>query len=113
MRQRLAQTATVLFFLAGCRGTPVGLDEVPDDTIETCSANTCGDNATCSVVDNATQCDCNDGFEPNADACTDIDECDDGNNGGCGDDTYWLCEDNDGADPTCTLLPINIDSDVT
>ncbi|MFC1611921.1 hypothetical protein ACFL6C_13240 [Myxococcota bacterium] len=35
-------------------------------------------------------------------SCVDIDECDDGNNGGCGSATYWTCTNNSGANPTCT-----------
>ncbi len=61
----------------------------------------CDENADCIDDGGVFSCECKEFYEGDGETCTDIDECLT-DNGGCGDATYWDCENNEGAAPTCS-----------
>ncbi len=89
------------FATTACRKPPVDVDITEDLCVDDLAA--CGPDATCTVVDSAEQCDCDEGYEDDAGSCVDIDECET-DNGGCGDAAYWACENQEAGEPLCTDL---------
>jgi hypothetical protein len=66
-----------------------------------CEALACSENAVCVADAETRRCECNPGFEPNADGCVDIDECA-VDNGGCGADEVCANAAQPGAAPACS-----------
>jgi hypothetical protein len=66
---------------------------IASDTSTVSDTNTISDTDTVSDTDTGTS--------TTTDHPSDVNECE-SDNGGCGDSTYWLCENNPGTDPTCS-----------
>ena len=102
-----------VLLLAACTPSKTGSSPaVPDDTAPVDSgdavdtdADTDADTGTDTDTDTDTAPpECPDGTEAIGDDCVDIDECLE-DNGGCGDPTHWVCENQEAAPPVCTFDP--------
>ena len=69
---------------------------------ELCQEIDCGDNGTCNPNNGEPFCSCNEGYATSEDglSCNDVDECAT-DNGGCGPDYRFECQNNQGGAPTC------------
>ena len=89
---------TMMAFLVACGGD----EDAGPTPSELCQAIDCGGHGTCNPNNGEPFCSCDPGFETNEtlDVCLDIDECAT-NNGECGPDYRFVCQNNEGAAPTC------------
>jgi len=79
--------------------TSVEKEEV--EPADPCEGVECGEAGTCTTTAGEAACECDDGYVDESLSCVDVDECVT-DNGGCGPDYRYLCENNEGAAPTCT-----------
>jgi hypothetical protein len=95
----------LLLSLSACTGkdSPEG-DERPVDTGDTNADTGAGDGDDTDADTDDPPPECEDGTELIGDECVDIDECLE-DNGGCGDPTVWICENQEAAPPVCTFDP--------
>lgn len=99
---KLLRVGVLLGIVAACGKEPVVSPDSPVDTaIDPCREVDCGEHGACVAIEAEAACECEDGFEAEALSCVDIDECAD-DNGGCGIEPRYACENNEGQAPTCT-----------
>ena len=98
MKNFLSLLACLAFIGAGC-GDDTPAEPLPS---ELCQEIDCSGHGTCNPNNGEPFCSCNDGYQATEDglSCNDIDECQT-NNGSCGPDYRFICQNNEGAAPTC------------
>lgn len=99
MKNILSLLACLAFVVAGC-----GDDEPREPSpSELCQEIDCSGHGTCNPNNGEPFCSCNEGYATSEDglSCNDVDECAT-DNGGCGPDYRFICQNNEGAAPTCS-----------
>ena len=108
MKSWYAITALSLILATSCGKKDSTTDVDTDDTTETaaptptpCADIDCGPHGRCEELDGQATCDCDEGYVAESLQCVDLDECAT-DNGGCGSDIRFLCENQEAQAPICT-----------